>query len=186
MGSFGGVLAAAIITAVATVGLAVLAYFQIRAGSAQAAATLEIARETREAAVRQWQPRVFARKWGPPERGNGNNAGPDEMAVSCYLVNEGTGPAFNIELGVEVAGKLHRWKTGQWWAMRAGEFMPQLEPDSKQPVPSRPLCYVPVKQSEWDEASLVYWTQFENLLSERIVVRTYPDLMRPADVQVLS
>jgi hypothetical protein len=142
-------LAASIITAAATVALAVLAYFQIRAGSAQTQAALSIARESREAAERQWQPRVFARKWGPPERGNGNNAAPDEMAVPYYLVNEGVGPAFNVEAGVEVAGRLHARDGGQWWAMRAGEFMPQLDPDSMQPVPSRPL-YFGVKLGEWN------------------------------------
>ena len=67
-------LAAAIITAGATVALAMLAFLQIRASQKQAsevpgAATLQATialqadRETREAAERQWQPRVIAHPW---------------------------------------------------------------------------------------------------------------------------
>jgi hypothetical protein len=33
-------------------------------------------------------------------------AAPGEMAVPYYLRNQGTGPAFNVEHGVEVTGKL--------------------------------------------------------------------------------
>lgn len=139
----------------------------------------KIARETRGAAVRQWQPRVFARPLGAPERGDGNNAAPDEKAVPCYLVNEGTGPAFNVEFGIEVAGKFHSWG-GQWWVMQAGEFFPQLDADSRQPVPSSPIC-VGVKLDEWDAEDYVYWTGFENLLGGRFEVRFYPDATRPAE-----
>ena len=97
-------LAAAIVTAAATVGLAALAFWQIHAGREQTEvatdAALAIARETRQAAERQWQPRVFAHAWGDPVRGDGHNAAPDEMGVRYRLKNEGTGPAFNVEHGV--------------------------------------------------------------------------------------
>ena len=92
-------MAASIITAAATVAPAALAYFQIRAGQAQAkdsktqsdaalaiareqsAASRVIARETREAAERQWQPRVFVHPRRGPVCGDGRNAARDEMAV---------------------------------------------------------------------------------------------------------
>jgi hypothetical protein len=192
-------LAASIVTAAATVGLAVIAYVQIRAGQAQArdakaqsaaalsiaqeqaAASVEVARETRAAAERQWQPRIIAHAWHGPVRGTGDDAAPDEMAVRYYLSNEGTGPAFNVEHGVEVAGALHTWEDNQWRAIRAGEFTPQLDADSRQPVPSTPIV-APVKLSEWhDGEGLVYWTRFENLLGERFEVRNYPDPTRPAE-----
>jgi hypothetical protein len=127
-------LAASIITAAATVGLAVLAYRQIRAGQAQTAAALAVARETREAAERQWQPRVFVHAWHGPVPGDEENAAPDEMAVRYYLTNEGTGPAFNVEHGVEVAGQLHTWEDRQWRTMRAGEAIPPMFDAIGQPV----------------------------------------------------
>ena len=147
-----------------------------------AQAGLEIATATREAAQRQWQPRVFARKWGAPERGNGLNAARDEMAVPCYLVNEGTGPAFNVELALEVAGELH--PSHQWWAMQAQEFFPPLDADAKQPVPSKPI-YVGVRLEDWKDGDYVYVARFENLLEERFEVRTYPDTNRPSEFRPL-
>jgi hypothetical protein len=175
------VLAAAIITAVATVALAVVAVFQIRAGQEQTAAALTIARESREAAQRQWQPRVFAQPRQAPFRDRPT----EQMMVPCYLVNEGTGPAFNVELGVGVAGTIHRYEGGQWWAMRAGEFMPPVAADSGQPIPEGRIV-VTVPLDAWDPDDYVYWTHFENLLGERFEVRVYPDPKRPPDFRPLS
>jgi len=194
-------LAASIVTAAATVGLALLAYCQIRAGQAQArearaqsdaaltiaqeqaAAALKLARETREAAERQWQPRVFPHSWQGPVRGDGDNAAPDEMAVRYYLQNEGTGPAFNVEQGVEVAGKLHTPEDRQWWTISAGEAVPPIS-DPRQPIPDSSLV-IGVKLTEWSD-DIVYWTRFENLLGERFEVRTYPDRTRPAEFRRVS
>lgn len=197
-------LAASIVTAAATVGLAVIAYLQIRAGLAQArdakvqsaaalliaqeqaAASIEVARETRAAAERQWQPRVIAHAWHGPVRGTGDDAALDEMAVRYYLSNEGTGPAFNVEHGVEVAGELHTWEDRQWRSIRAGEFIPQLDIDSTQPVPSSAIV-AGVKLSAWhDGEGLIYWTRFENLLGERFEVRNYPDPTRAAEFRRMS
>jgi len=190
-------LAPSIVTAAATVALALLAYLQIRAGQSQAvtmraqsdaalaiaqeqaAAALTVARETREAAERQWQPRVFVHAWHGPVPGDGNDAAPDEMAVRYYLSNEGTGPAFNVEHGVEVAGKLHTWEDRQWRTMRAGEAIPPMFDTIGQPVSLSPIV-VGVKKSEWSE-DIVYWTRFENLLGERFEVRNFPDPTRPAE-----
>jgi hypothetical protein len=195
-------LAASIVTAAATVGLALLAYLQIRAGQAQAkearkqsdaalaiaqeqaAAALTVARETREAAERQWQPRVFAHAWRGPVPGDGNDAAPDEMAVRYYLSNEGTGPAFNVEHGVEVAGRLHTWEGRQWRTMRAGEAIPPMFDTIGQPVSLSPIV-VGVKKLEWSD-DIVYWTRFENLLGERLEVRNFPDFTRPAEFQRAS
>jgi hypothetical protein len=174
-------LAASIITAAATAVLALLAYLQIRAGRDQTDAALAIARESREAAERQWQPRVFAHAWqGGPKRGDGNNAAPDEMAVPYYLSNEGTGPAFNVEHGVEVSDKLHTWEDRQFRTMRAGEEIPPLHDSIGLPVGLSPIV-VGVKLTEWSDDSLVYWTRFENLLGERFEVRNFPDPTRRAE-----
>jgi len=180
------VLAAAIISAAATVGLAALAYWQIMAGKKQAAeqgeAALELARETRNAAERQWQPRVFAHAWhGEPVKGDGDNAAVGEMAVRYFLQNEGTGPAFNVEHGVEVAGKLHTWNDWQYRSMRAGEAIPPLYDVTTQPVAVTPIV-VGVNAGEWhDGKGLMYWTRFENLLGERFEVRNPPDATVPAE-----
>jgi hypothetical protein len=189
-------LVASIATAAATVVLAVLAYLQIRAGQAQAkearaqsdaalaiaheqaAAALTVARETREAAERQWQPRVFAHAWHGPVPGDGNNAAPDEMAVRYYLSNEGTGPAFNVEHGVDVAGTPHTWENRQWRTMRAGEAIPPIPDPVRQPVPDSPLV-IGVRLTDWEE-DIMYWTRFENLLGERFEVRNPPDATAPA------
>ena len=177
-------LAAAIITAAATAGLAALAFWQIHAGQAQTdeavTAALAIARETREAAERQWQPRVFAHAWHGPERGDGNDAALDEEAVRYWLQNEGTGPAFNVEHGVEVAGRRYPW-IGLYRTMRAGEAIPPMFDSIGQPVSLSPIV-VGVKLTEWtDENDVVYWTQFENLLGERFEVRNFPDPKRAAE-----
>jgi hypothetical protein len=175
------VLAAAIITAAATVGLAVLAYCQISAGRTQTSAALKIARETREAAQRQWQPRVFVHAWANPVPGTGDNAAPDEMAVPYRLENEGTGPAFNVAHGVEVAGKLHTWGDRQYRSIRAGQELPPMLDSIGMAVKVDPLV-VGVKLTEWNDGEgLVYWSRFENLLGERFEVRNYPDPTRPAE-----
>jgi hypothetical protein len=192
----------AILTAGATLLLAALAFWQIRAGQAQAkeakgqsdaaltiardqaTAALTVARETREAAERQWQPRVFAHAWHGPVRGDGNNAAADEMAVRYYLRNEGTGPAFNVEHGVDVAGTPHTWENRQWRTMRAGEAIPPIPDPIRQPVPDSPLV-IGVRLTEWDEA-IIYWTRFENLLGERFEVRNPPDATRPAEFRRVS
>ena len=178
-------LAAAIVTAAATVGLAALAFWQIRAGREQTKvatdAALAIARETRQAAERQWQPRVFAHAWGDPVRGDGHSAAPDEMGVGYRLKNEGTGPAFNVEHGVWVAGKLHTWGDRQYCSMHAGEELPPMLDAIGQPVKLTPLV-VGVKLTEWhDGEGLIYWTRFENLLGERFQVLNYPDATWRAD-----
>jgi hypothetical protein len=164
---------------VATVALAVLAYCQIRAGRAQSEAALDIARETREAAQRQWQPRVIAQGWKSPVPGTGDDAPPGEIAVSYYLSNDGTGPAFNVEHGVEIAGKLHRWEAGLYPTMRAGDQYPPMFDSLGHPTSLTPLT-IGVKQSEWSD-EFAHWTRFENLLGERFEVRNYPDPTRPAE-----
>jgi hypothetical protein len=207
----------------AAVVLAALAYFQIRAGQAQAReareqsnaqaqeareqsnaqareareqsnaaltmaeaqsdASLKIAHETREAAERQWQPRVIAHKWSDPKLGTGDDAAPDEMAVGYRLKNEGTGPAFNVEHGVEVGGRVHRWP-GQYQAMVAREEQPPMLTATGLPQQVTPLV-VGVKKDQWSD-DLLYWTRFENLLGERFEVRSPPDLTKPAEFRRLS
>src|SRR5262249_1272447 len=161
-----------------TVVLALLAYFQIRAGRAQGEATLAIAGQTREAAERQWQPRVISSPWGEPKRGTGDDAAPDEMAVGYSLKNEGTGPAFNVEHAAELGGRLHPSpEVGQYRAMTAGEDLPPMRDTSGAIRTLKPLV-VGVKTADWND-DVVYWTRFENLLGERFEVRNYFDLTRP-------
>jgi hypothetical protein len=195
------VLAAAIVTAAATAGLALLAYSQMRANEEQmrgvraqsdaaieiakrqAAAAIEIARETREAAQRQWQPRVIAHGWGEPRPGSGDDAAPNEVAVGYRLKNEGTGPAFNVEHGVEVGGKLHTWGDRQYRAMTAGEELPPMLDSVGLPVRVNPIV-VGVEKDEWGDP-LVYLTRFENLLGERFEVRNFPDASTPSEFRRL-
>jgi hypothetical protein len=178
-------LAASIVAAAATVALAALAYWQIRAGRQQTLAALSIAREAREAAERQWQPRVFAHAWhGGPVRGDGDAAAPDEMTVPYYLTNAGTGPAFNVEHGIEVAGEQKTWDDRQWRTMAAGEEIPPLHDSIGMPVALKPIV-IGISLDEWDDSELVYWTRFENLLGERFEVRNHPDPTRPAEFRRL-
>lgn len=107
------------------------------------------------------------------------------MAVAYYLSNEGTGPAFNVEHGVEVEGRRHTWNDWQWRTMRAGEFIPQLDICSTQPVPSSEIV-VGVPLSEWGAGNgRLYWARFENLLGERWEVRNPADPTRPAEIERL-
>jgi hypothetical protein len=106
---------------------------------------------------------------GAPSPGDGDNAAPEEMAVAYYLSNEGTGPAFNVEHGIEVGGKPYAWENRLWRTMRPGEFIPQLDPNAGQSVPPTALT-IGVKKADWN-ANVVYWTRFENLLGERFEVR---------------
>jgi len=196
------VLAAAIVTAAATVGLALLAYTQMRTGEVQmrgarahadaaiaiakeqARAAQRVAEETREAAERQWQPRVFVHGHGPPAKGDGNNVAPGEMAVGYYLSNEGTGPAFNVEHGIEVDGSPYTFNDWQWRSMRAGEFIPALAPGAAQPVPTTAIV-VGVPEAGWNPKTLVFWSRFENLLGERFEVRNHADAARASEFRRL-
>jgi hypothetical protein len=100
------------------------------------------------------------------------------VGVSYRLKNEGTGPAFNVEHGVWVAGKLH--VLGQYPSMVAGEELPPMLDTSGQLVKLSPLM-VGVKLTEWHEGyGLVYWTRFENLLGERFAVLNFPQDTLPA------
>ncbi len=191
-----GMLAAAIITAAATAALAVLACVQIRAsqklaseaaGAAmlQATIALQVARETREAAERQWQPRVFAHPWPGQIPGTGEKAplvADDEVPVAYYLANAGTGPGFNIRHGINVNGRLHE-EYGPFPTMGAGVEVPPVHDTVGLPVGVRPIV-VAVKRAEWVGADIVYWTQFENLLGERFEVRNHR--VRPAEFRRLS
>jgi hypothetical protein len=192
---------AAIITAAATVALAALACFQIRAGreqtraakiqsdaalaiaQQQAEAAIAVVRETREAAGRQWQPRVFAHGWFG--RYPKDNISPDEMAIPYYLTNEGTGPAFNVEHGIELAGKVTTWKDQLHRTIRAGEEIPPVRHPPAGPRGVAPMV-VNVKMGGKSQADIVYWARFENLLGERFEVRNFPDPTRPAEFRRVS
>jgi hypothetical protein len=177
--------AASILTAIATGALAVLAYWQIRAGRDQTSAALAIARETNEATKRQSRPWVIANPLNGPSPGDGSTAAPDEMAVSYYLSNDGSGPAFNIEHGIEVAGTFHTWDQGMYPTMRAGqEFPPMHDPCGLFVNSLRPI-WVGVKLTQWNE-DIVYWTRFEDLLGDRFEVRNYRDRTRPAEFHRLT
>ncbi len=104
-----------------------------------------------------------------------------EKAVRYWLENEGTGPAFNVEHGVEVAGKLHTWNDWQYRSMRAGESAPLMFDANNFPVSKSPIV-VGVPMDEWNDGEgLMYWTRFENLLGERFEVRNPPDATVPAE-----
>lgn len=193
---------AAIVTAVATIGLAVTAVCQIRAAGRQATAAarqaaraLTITRhqaeaavsqakagarqadETREAALRQWQPRVHARFHGLPTH-DSDMVGDDEVDVPVYIINEGTGPAFNVRVAIEVAGHDVDWREAQfWWSVQPREFLPSLEPDSRQPVPERQL-HIGVRAPHWNPDGYSYVTRFDNLFGERFELRDFPPHLR--------
>lgn len=122
-------LAAAIISAIATVALAGVAVIQIRAGKKQTEIALQTARETREAAERQWQPRVFAHPWfwkipGDREGIEGGAVIDGTLHAAYYLINQGSGPAFNVEHGIDVGG--NRQKTGIILNMGGGHVIPPV------------------------------------------------------------
>lgn len=100
-------------------------------------------------------------------------------SLGYYLVNEGTGPAFNIQVGIDVAGRVH-WREGIWWSMQAREFIPPLDAIAKQPVPLE-VIYIGVPELAWKPDAYAYVTHFENLLGERFEVRSYPDQARPSE-----
>jgi hypothetical protein len=68
--------------------------------------------------------------------------------------------------------------------MRAGDFIPQLDHDATQPVPSSAIV-VGVPIAEWNN-DVTYWSRFENLLGERFEVRNYTDATRPSEFRRLS
>lgn len=170
----------AIVTASATVALALVATVQILAGKAQA-------RAQADAVKRQWQPRVFVHGWSAPY--DNGNADPEEMAVPYYLSNEGTGPAFNVEHGVEVGGERYTVGGGHLYRMlQAGEEVPPMRDAIGLPVSLSPIV-VHVRHDGRDSAAiaphLVYFARFENLMGERFEVRNFPDPTRPAEFRAL-
>jgi hypothetical protein len=135
----------------------------------QTEAALAVATEIRKAAERQWQPWVIAHGWKGPQRGDGDNAAPDEMAVRYWLENKGTGPAFNVLPSVEVAGRTHTLNDWQYRSMSAGEAIPPVSDPQRRPFPDSSLV-IPVPLAEWSD-DFVYCASFENQLGERFEVR---------------
>ncbi len=74
----------------------------------------------------------FVHGWTGPY--NKNNPDPNAMAVPYYLSNEGTGPAFNVEHGVEVAGEIYTPGGQLHRIIRAGDEIPPMLDSIGMPV----------------------------------------------------
>jgi hypothetical protein len=171
----------AIVTAGATVLLAVVAAIQIRAGRAQT-------REQAETVKRGWQPRVCARPFfGKHDR---PTLAPNEMAVPYFLNNDGTGPAFNVECGIKLPGQPHITNKDLDRVLQAGEGAP-TKSDPEEAGQHWLDAYVATVNTEGRsvsevESELVYWTRFENLMGERFEVRNPRDTEKPAEFRRIS
>jgi hypothetical protein len=162
----------AIITAVATAMLAFLAFLQIRAGKAQT-------REQADALMRQWQPRVCAHRFiGTYERPALLS---DQMPVPYFLTNDGTGPAFNVTYGIELAGTRCASSEYVYRVLRPGEEAPQATGKNLEHwlIPIVEIVDKDGRNTHEVEQALVYWTEFDNLMGERFEVRNHFD---PAQV----
>jgi hypothetical protein len=166
----------------ATLGLAVLAFFQMRATRQQSRAALEqvtAVREQadamREVAARQVYPLVYAHEWHGPIWDNDEQA----FAMRYYLSNEGLGPALNIEHGVRVGAKEfifgHR-DPYRFRSIQPGEFLPPLDPADPNPVPPGHLTRF-VQRNDYyatgvagphlRPSEIVYICRYEDLFGDR-------------------
>ena len=166
----------------ASVVLAVLAFFQMRATRIQSRAALEQAQTarhqaeiTKEAAARQIYPLVYAHEWKGPKWDGDEEA----FAMRYYLSNEGLGPALNVEHGVRVGSvEFHFGHEGPYMfrSIQPGEFLPPLGDEASDPVPSIPITRLITRDEYYGtgEAAvhkrpqeLVYWCRYENLFGDR-------------------
>lgn len=156
---------------------------QIEAVAEISAATREA---SRDAARAQLQPIVFAHGHGGAISGPNDELDLDvgEIAFLYYLSNEGTGPALNIEHGVECGGVDHEFGGGmQFRTARAGEFLPPLDQATRQPVPSQFLSVVIAERelpARWRSSGRTYWARFENVFGEQFETRNPTDPRQPA------
>lgn len=129
----------------------------------------------KEAARAQLQPVVFAHEYAFTP--NGGQASPQ-----YYLANEGTGPALDIQHGVEMDGAryLHGFPDieQRWRALSAGESEPRGMPLAHGQRPLRMFIISPVPFVGHEE--VVYWTQFSNVFGERFEVRNPKDPTKAA------
>lgn len=170
--------ATAIVTAAATVLLAVVAFFQMRAGRSQT-------REQVEAVKRGVQPRVTSHRWTDAKH---RRTYGDELVTVCfYLTNNGNGPAFNVTYGVDWRDGSHQADNGHVYRnMGVGEIVPGpsdgLEPPgSTQPI-TIDLRHEGLPRDEIDRG-LVYWTRFDNVMGERFEVRNPHDTTRGTELR---
>jgi hypothetical protein len=139
---------------------------------------------TRDAARAQLQPLVLSHAHGAFARGPREpDLGEGQISFDYYVSNEGTGPALNIEHGVEVAGHDFAFGDGmQFRTAGAGEFLPPLDADAAQPIPSRFLRVV-VNEGElpvgWNTLPRTYWARFENVFGERFETRNPSNPQQP-------
>jgi hypothetical protein len=154
--------------AIATIVLAGLAYWQMRA-------TREQAVITKEAAARQVFPLVYAHDWRGPHPTQG------EIEFRYYLTNEGLGPALNVEHGVTVDAKEYVFgaqETGfMFRTIQPGEYLPPRPVGSSDPAPPAALT-VRVPKSDLAggmPAEVIYWCRYETLFGERWETRNSSD-----------
>lgn len=169
-------LAAAIITAVATAALALIAVLQIRAGK-------QIAADSLEATKRQWQPRVSGHAWTGQVPGSRAPA-PDQFELPYYLLNQGTGPAFNVEHGIEIDGERQPSGYSPDFSLAAGHEYPPVH-DGGIPSGVQPLLLYTDRAKVETAKELVIWVRFENLLGESFEVRTFVNQQRRTEFQAI-
>ena len=130
----------------------------------------------------------FAHPWfGPiPGQADQTPAGAvvdGTLYAAYYLVNQGSGPAFNVEHGIEIGGS--RQRGGNIILnMGAGGLIPPVF-DVEHPTGVPPIVRT-VPAPDFKGEGVAYWAQFENLLGERFEVLSYHDPNRQADFRRLT
>ncbi len=159
---------------VATLGLAILAYIQVRGARDAVVAT-------REAARAQLQPIVYAhaivaqRIEGPcPELGLAEG----DVGFAYYLSNEGTGIALNVRHGVCVAGEDHEFHA-ELRALRPGEEYRGHDPVTGKRTEGHKGLVVRVPKlglaADVDSVPDTYWVRFESVFGDLFETRNPPD-----------
>ena len=154
---------------------------RILAGKAQT-------REQAETVKREWQPRVRAQPFiGAYKK---PVLIPDQMAVPYFLSNDGTGPAFNVEYGIELSGQPGTPSGHLYRVLRAREEAPTKEIEDEPGKHWLDAIVTTVMKQGMSEdeikEELVYWAWFDNLIGERFEVRNPHDVGQPAEFREIG
>lgn len=94
-----------------------------------------------------------------------------------------------MEHGIELARQLFPFGSGvgfRFRTIRAGEILPPLGHDPRQPAPAEHVSVIVGPPSGGELPQPVYWCRFKSLTGEEFETRNFTDPGRPAEFRPLE